>query len=734
MSVSSWSFSDDLSGAAVIVVAVVLGLALLLLALELRQRERYGGWIVVSGALALLMLGAAILRPVRVTTRGSLLGPRVVVLVDQSRRLLLPAGNTTRRDRALDAVERVGKHFSEARLAVFGFGEGKLEPLAVAGKSPQTGRLVTGSDLLTGIGTLPEVFAERPEAVVVISDGRLARPSPDADTAAVREALRGLGVPVHTLRVLKDAPRDASIRAVRATGAAVAHQPLTLSVDIGCAGGLECRDVPVTVRELRSGVEPALLASGVAKIQNGSATVELSITLERAGARIVEIAIEAPSGDSIPENDTRTLAFVVTRDRVRLLHVAGRPTYDVRALRMWLKADQSVDVVAFFILRSNSDDPGADESELALIPFPVDELFTEHLSSFDAVVLQDINAVEYRFAQYLPALASYVNSGGGVIMVGGPSSFVGGGYAESELATVLPVQLPPEERAFDVNEFVPRYTDAGREAAVLRSLRELSTEELPAMSGSNTLGPARDGAIVLWEHPERKAGAGPMPMLALGEAGDGRSIALGVDGTHALAFSEIAAKVAGRAYGALWDGLLGWLMRDPRYEAARIETIGECIVGEPLTLRLTRMPGQPADVELTLEKLGTRSGELQRFTAKAPAQGPVEIAVGKLAAGGYTARARIGNGPPTRQDFACERGGEAWSDSRPDPERLERISEATGGLALDWTQASELPLPEAKRVATERHVRPVLPPWVWTLLASVLLGSHWLLRRRGGLI
>ena len=64
-----------------------------------------------------------------------------------------------------------------------------------------------------------------------------------------------------------------------------------------------------------------------------------------------------------------------------------------------------------------------------------------------------------------------------------------------------------------------------------------------------------------------------MPVLALGEAGDGRSIALGVDGTHALAFSEFADRAAGRAYGALWDGLVGWLMRDPRYEALRLELV-----------------------------------------------------------------------------------------------------------------------------------------------------------------
>ena len=85
------------------------------------------------------------------------------------------------------------------------------------------------------------------------------------------------------------------------------------------------------------------------------------------------------------------MTFNVARQRVRLLHVAGRPTYDVRSLRRWLKSDESVDLVAFFILRTDEDNPmTSDDSELALIPFPVDELFTEHLPSFDAVVLQDI--------------------------------------------------------------------------------------------------------------------------------------------------------------------------------------------------------------------------------------------------------------------------------------------------------------------------------------------------------
>jgi len=44
----------------------------------------------------------------------------------------------------------------------------------------------------------------------------------------------------------------------------------------------------------------------------------------------------------------------------------------VRALRRWLKSDEAVDVVAFFILREGTrgeDDPMADERELAHFAF-----------------------------------------------------------------------------------------------------------------------------------------------------------------------------------------------------------------------------------------------------------------------------------------------------------------------------------------------------------------------------
>jgi uncharacterized membrane protein len=426
----------------------------------------------------------------------------------------------------------------------------------------------------------------------------------------------------------------------------------------------------------------------------------------------------------------------VARDRVRVLHVAGRPTYDVRALRMWLKSDASVDVVAFFILRTHTDEVNATEEDLALIPFPVHELFSEHLPSFDAVVLQDFNAAPYELLQHLPALARYVEHGGGLIMVGGPDSFAGGNYAGTRLADVLPVALEQEEgeAAFDLARFTPSYTEVARAAPVLRPLRAFNGEALPEMSGANRVGDARPGTFVLWTHPKLRTRSGaPMPLLSLGEKGDGRSIALALDGTYRLAYSSLGSETAGRAHGALWDGLLGWLMRDPRYEPAQIELEGGCMAGVPLSLRVRPLPGSEGALNVEVARLERREVVVRKQAQFVKGGEPVTIDVGKLEPGGYSARVWVGTGPSTRHDFACERGGDEWADSRPDEARLQAIAKATGGEFLRASEAGLLPLPPATEVAAERRVEPMLPAWSWTLLAAVSLGVHWIARRKTGL-
>ena len=735
------------------VLACVLALASLavLLVFELRRRERGGALIVATGVLAVAALLAAVARPVRIAARESVIGAKVIILSDVSRSMALPQNGKSPRSDVRDvAVGEVAKKSKEARLHVLGFGDGAPFPLAtkpgeVASRESNAPR----SDLTAALRALGASAEERPQAIVVVSDGRLDDPGEDASKELLQALGRDLKVPIHTVATTPTAPADASVRRVSAAGAAVAHVPLPLKVEVGCAGGLSCDELTVTARELREDGPPALLATGLSHLKDGKGTVDLAVTRDRAGARILEIAITPPSGDTIPENDRRLLTFNVARERVRVLHVAGRPTSDVRALRQWLKSDASVDVVAFFILRTQSDTPNARQEDLSLIPFPVDELFTEHLPSFDAVVLQDFDAQPYGLERHLPQLARYVKSGGGLIMVGGQNSFVAGGYANTPLAEVLPTTLDgsPGATAADVASVIPSWTEDGRAAPLLSPLHDLVGEELPQMPGTNVLGDVRPGGIVLWAHPTRTTKSGsPMPILAVGDQGDGRSIALGIDGAWALEFSQLGARTSGRGYGALWDGLLGWLMRDPRFEPGQLELVSPCVADTPTRLRV-RLPsasaprGAPTDAkakDMVVELRRLDKQDVPPIRIEVPQRAPgassaVEIALPSLAAGGYTARLKLGAGPTTRRDFACESGGDEWADSRPDRDRLRALASATGGSFHDATDDLTLPLPKPAVVSAERHVVPLAPSWVWSLAAAVALGVHWFSRRRSGL-
>src|SRR5262245_9039218 len=121
---ASWAITEDVDRWVVVLTACLLFGAVSLLVYEL-WTHRQRSWVIFStGILAAFAVALAVVRPVLVKSRGNLVGPRVVVLVDQSRRMRLPAARGSRIERAAEAVQAIAEHFESARLDVFGFSEG----------------------------------------------------------------------------------------------------------------------------------------------------------------------------------------------------------------------------------------------------------------------------------------------------------------------------------------------------------------------------------------------------------------------------------------------------------------------------------------------------------------------------------------------------------------------------------------------------------------------------------
>src|SRR5262245_12025827 len=106
--------------------ACVLAIASLgvLVLWELRRRERGGALIVVTGVAAIGALTAAVMRPVRIAARESVVGAKVVVLADTSRSMALHDGRTTRAEVQTNALDALAKASRDTRMVVLGFGDG----------------------------------------------------------------------------------------------------------------------------------------------------------------------------------------------------------------------------------------------------------------------------------------------------------------------------------------------------------------------------------------------------------------------------------------------------------------------------------------------------------------------------------------------------------------------------------------------------------------------------------
>ena len=207
----------------------------------------------------------------------------------------------------------------------------------------------------------------------------------------------------------------------------------------------------------------------------------------------------------------------------------------------------------------------------------------------------------------------------------------------------------PRATSADTSPFVPQWTPEGRTAPLLGPLRDIVGDALPEMPGANILGDARPGGVVLWSHPTRTTPSGAkMPVLAIGERATAARSRSASTAPGASGSRSSPRKTAGRGHGALWDGLLGWLMRDPRFEPAQMEIVGGCTAGLPSQVRAHLSPAAPwrttrsataaAKVTLDVTRIDQPSAAVHVEQHEPPDATTIDLPLPPLEAGAYAAR------------------------------------------------------------------------------------------------
>ena len=594
--------------------------------------------------------------------------------------------------------------------------------------------------------------------VILISDG--ADNGSLGGQALPREArafLKELSVPVHTVLMGADPLRDLALTELYVDHFAFVRNAVRVEADV-LALGVKPQRLEVTLLE---GAGGSVVASQAVNVTAGKTRyrVRLEFVPQKVGKRVYTVVLPTLTGEALIQNNRRSFVLKVIRDRVRVLQLVGRPSWDQRFLRRLLKRNPNVDLISFFILRTPSDITAVDSSELSLIPFPTDELFSEELGSFDLVILQNFNYGPYGIGGYLDHIRRYVDNGGGLAMLGGDLSFSSGGYAGTVLEPVLPVRLLPERggpgRLTSESRFKPWVTREGRDHPILQlgASREETARiiaGLPSLEGVNLVARLSPGATALMTHPSlRLRGGGPMPVLATTESGKGRTLALTTDTSWHWAFLSAAAGSGRQAYDRFWRNAIRWLIRDPELKYLRViaqqdrVNLGATVkaVVRAYNPDYSLATGLEVQYEI-LPPAPAKGGVAPRGTAakgKTDSKGELELKFKPEAAGAYRLRATATLGgrltTALEEVVLVEPAGPELREPAARPSLLKALAEVTGGQYLGQTSI----LPGDLKLQTPRVLqanwRKDLALWSrwWSLaLAVLLLGLDWLLRRRYG--
>ncbi|HJP22015.1 MAG: hypothetical protein QF546_12870 [Alphaproteobacteria bacterium] len=494
--------------------------ALIIVVYAALQRASGTLWRLLALSVALL----ALLNPKLVEEQRQPLNDVLALVVDRSDSQEI-GGRRSTTSQAVAELQRKLERFSGLEVRV----------VAAGGRHS---RLFEARD-----EALSDVPPNRRAGTIMISDGQV-----DDVPKPAGEGTEASAAPLQVLLTGTPEERDRRLVVVEAPSYGMVGDPLAMTLRIEDRGGPEARESPgravVSVRRDGGPVQKTQLRIGRDE--------RLPFVLDHAGRSIIEIEVEAGPEELTLRNNRAALLLNGVRDRLRVLLVSGEPHAGERTWRNLLKADPSVDLVHFTILRPPEKQDGTPVNELSLIAFPIRELFEIKLSEFDLIILD-----RYRRRGVLPHgyflnIANYVEAGGALLEAVGPS-FAG---AMSLFRTPLENVLPGRPTGEIYRQgFKPRLAASG--------LRHPVTADLVPGGGEPGWGrwfrmidaDAERGEVLM-------RGVADRPLLILDRVGDGRVALLLSD--HGWLWAR--GFEGGGPQAELLRRLAHWLMKEPELE------------------------------------------------------------------------------------------------------------------------------------------------------------------------
>jgi hypothetical protein len=591
--------------------------------------------------------------------------------------------------------------------------------------------------------------------------------------------------------------RDIEIRRVTVTQTDFEAAPVSIAVEIACAGYAGKRLEIELLDEQGQSVERQ---SAAAPNIDRTLAVRFQTRPPKSGVAFYKVRVwSKDEGDVFERPDRAREATLANNERLamvdraagpyRVLYVSGRPNWEFKFLRRALEQDPEMELAGLvriakrepkFDFRGRAGEStnplfrgfGAEEDEEAQrydqpvllrvgvrdekelrdgFPKSADVLFGYH-----AIILDDVEA-EFFSQDQLSLIKQFVSlRGGGLLMLGGPDSFEQGGYRRTPLDELLPVYLSPRESeapAAGGDESLWRMA-LTREGWLAPWVRVRSTEDaeqarlrsMPSFHTLHKVGEAKPGALplasVVPHSSASDAGDRANTGLAAQRFGDGRTAALAIGDMWRWGLKHEDGQ--SRDLEIAWRQMARWLVADaPRRVEFAVEKNSDAAgAGLRLAVRVRDEEFRPLDNATVSIVITTPANDRIELTAAASDAEPglYEAAFSTRQEGAYRATASV-RGPDgadvgsRETGFTSEPAAEEFNCLTPNRRLLEQLAEETEGEVLTPERLGPFvgSLSSRKAPITEHWSQPL---WhrPWVLTLAVLcLGLEWGLRRWRGM-
>lgn len=443
-------------------------------------------------------------------------------------------------------------------------------------------------------------------------------------------------------------------------------------------------------------------------------TVTLKLPVAHAGAAVVALSAQPLPGEVSTANDQAVFDLDGIRRRLTVLLIAGAPNPGLRTWRLLLKSDPAVRLVNFTILRLPTEPLAAPVRDMALIPFPVDQLFSRDLGKFDLIILDQFANDNLLLPPYLANIAAHVRGGGALLVEAGPEFEGPASLAGTALAPVLPAR--PDGGGTVTGGFVPALTASGRRHPV-----------------TAPLGGVRFGKWYRYETARKLRGetllrtpdAAKAPLLILSHEGKGRVAMLLSDQFWLWARGALShdMAMAGPAQPLL-RRTVHWLLGEPSLSGRQL--VARIAAGRLSIERRSTRGGAPGTAAVTdpsgrTTTIALRRAGPGRYDATVPASA---AGVWRVKADNMVAFAGAANDDP------AENADLAASDRK-----LRPLVERSGGRVV-WLRSVPKPgwagllRPRHAGLVTGAREVPVPPAVPTAAVALLLLACAWWRERR----